>query len=248
MSKKQSSCNKAQNKSYYMYGRHAVLSALRNNIRHIEHIICNQEFFKLYEPLLQSHKLEIVNDKVITQKLKPGYNHQGVIAKVRGIFLSSIKSLELDKHNCKLIILDQITDPQNIGSIIRSAAAFGIDAIILPQYHAPDENATIAKTASGGLELIKIAKITNLSQAIAELKRHGFWIIGFDGNAKSKLDNQLLSEKVAMVFGSEDSGMRKSTAQSCDYLVKIPISSNVQSLNVSNAVSIACYTAANYCK
>ena len=139
----------------------------------------------------------------------------------------------------RIVILDQITDPQNIGAIIRSAAAFGITKLILPANNSTDESASIAKAASGCLELVQVAKVANIKTAIETLKRQGFWIVGLDLEGK---DNNLnsLSEfnKIAIIIGSEAKGMRRLTNESCDFLIKIPISNKVESLNASNAASI----------
>lgn len=223
-----------------MYGKHAVLSALNNKHRNITQIFCNQEMFDQSAKMICAYKYEIMKDYSLNQMLKQQSNHQGIIAKVYSIFHYNIDILTLANIN-KLLILDQITDPQNIGSIIRSAAAFNIESIILPIHHTPDENATIAKAASGALEFVKIIKVTNLHQTIKTLKTIGFWIIGFDGNAITYPSNNLFTGKIAMVFGAEDTGLRRLTAETCDYLIKIPISKNIESLNVANAVTIALY-------
>ncbi|WP_316354980.1 23S rRNA (guanosine(2251)-2'-O)-methyltransferase RlmB [Candidatus Trichorickettsia mobilis] len=227
-------------KSYYMYGKHPVLAALNNQHRNVERLFCDQEFFNAHKKTISSYKYEIVTNHNLNQLLKQPCNHQGIIAKVQSVFCNNIDDLVFT-DNSKLVILDQITDPQNIGSIIRSAAAFDIQAIIMPTHHTPDENATIAKAASGALEFVKIVKVTNLQQIMQTLKNLGFWIIGFDGNTTEYPRNNLFTGKIIMVFGAEDTGMRRLTAETCDYLVKIPISKNIESLNVANAATIAFY-------
>ena len=233
--------NITKNHYYYMYGKHPVLAALNNQDRYIEQILCNQEVFNEHKKTISNHKYQIVKDDTLTKALKQQCNHQGIIAQVLSIFSNDISTLSITDNNTKLVILDQITDPQNIGSIIRSAAAFNIDAIIMPTHHTPDENATIAKAASGALESVKIVKVPNLRQTMETLKTLGFWIIGFDSNATEHLNDNLLLGKIVMIFGSEDTGLRRLTAETCDYLVKIPISKNAESLNVSNAAAIAFY-------
>ena len=146
----------------------------------------------------------------------------------------------------KVAILDQITDPQNIGAIIRSAAAFGITKLLLPADNTPEENASIAKAASGALETVQIAKVVNLKMAIEILKKKGFWIVGLDAHGNNDLNDLAKFNKVAIIIGSEDKGLRPLTIKSCDLLVKIPISEKVESLNASNAASIIFYFLKNH--
>jgi 23S rRNA (guanosine2251-2'-O)-methyltransferase len=233
--------------SYYLYGKHAALAALNNPKRYIEHISCTNDIFNAHKTLISSYTYKIVTSdflsKLLEQNLKEHKGvHQGIIAKVKPIFSYSIKDIDIKSPNSRIAILDQITDPQNIGAIIRSAAAFEINTIILPIDNSPEENSTIAKAASGALELIKIVKVTNLHTCMEYLKKHGFWIIGFTGKATEYFSDKLFSGKIAVVFGSEDKGMRRLVQETCDYLAKIPISDTIESLNVSNAASIIFYS------
>jgi 23S rRNA (guanosine2251-2'-O)-methyltransferase len=228
-------------KSYYMYGKHPVLAALANSNRTIENIFCSQENFNANRALIIKYKYQIVSTDFLNNLLGKDQTHQGIVAKVRWIFSDNLGDIDINKPNSRIVILDQITDPQNIGAIIRSAASFKIDAIIIPTDNSPVENATIAKTASGTLELIKIIKVINLKSTMEYLKKHGFWIIGLDGAAKESISAQLFSEKIAIVLGSEDKGLRRLTKETCDYIAKIPMSSKVESLNVANAAAIVFY-------
>ncbi|HJD64570.1 MAG TPA: 23S rRNA (guanosine(2251)-2'-O)-methyltransferase RlmB [Rickettsia endosymbiont of Diachasma alloeum] len=222
---------------YYIYGKHPVFSALNNPKRQIEDILCTQMIFDANKKLISSKPYKIVNNDVLS-KLLENQTHQGIAAKVKPIFAHNIEDINIKNPKCKIAILDQITDPQNIGAIIRSAAAFNMDAIILPLDNSPNENGTIAKAACGTLELIKIIKVTNLNFCINYLKKHGFWVIGLTGEANDYLADKLISDKVALVFGSEDKGIRRLVQDNCDHLAKILISDKVESLNVSNAASI----------
>ncbi|WP_341788299.1 MULTISPECIES: 23S rRNA (guanosine(2251)-2'-O)-methyltransferase RlmB [unclassified Rickettsia] len=222
---------------YYIYGKHPVFSALNNPKRQIEDILCTQMIFDTNKKLISSKPYKIVNNDVLS-KLLENQTHQGIAAKVKPIFSYNIEDINIKNPKCKIAILDQITDPQNIGAIIRSAAAFNIDAIILPLDNSPNENGTIAKAACGTLELIKIIKVTNLNSCINYLKKHGFWVIGLTGEANDYFTDKLISDKIALIFGSEDKGMRRLVQENCDHLAKIPISDKVESLNVSNAASI----------
>ena len=221
-----------------MYGKHAVFAAINNNNRHIEKIYCLEKTFLESKNKLNGFSVEIVSADFINKKIGPGQPHQGLVALVCSVFLSNINDLDFSKNIDRVIILDQITDPQNIGAIIRSAAAFGITKLILPADNTPEENASIAKAASGCLELIQVAKVTNLKTAIETLKRKEFWIAGLDLDGKDTIANLAEFNKIAIVIGSEGKGMRRLTTESCDFLIKIPISSKVESLNASNAASI----------
>jgi len=220
-----------------MYGKHAVLAALANSRRLISNVFCTKDNY-IEHKIINNFKHEIVDNSFLNKILGPGHNHQGIAAKVKEIFLNNIDELDLNEDECKVAILDQITDPQNIGSIIRSAAAFNIKAIIMPYDNSPSECAGLAKTASGTLELVKIVRVVNLKQTIDSLKKKGFWIIGLAGEASEEINKKLLGGKIAIILGSEDKGMRRLTKESCDYLVKIPITKEVESLNVSNAAAI----------
>ncbi len=232
---------KAPKGFYYMYGKHTVLAALNNPKRIIKNILCNKEIFDTYKDIISNFSYKIVTNNELTQLLGTGSVHQGIAANTQSIFLSDIRALDLSQNSCKIAILDQVTDPQNIGAIIRSAASFNITAIILPHDNAPDENQAIAKTASGSLELVQVIKVTNLKSTIDYLKKHGFWIMGLDGYAEQPLTNKIFSDKMAIILGSEDKGIRRLVKEACDHLVKIPISAKVESLNVSNAAAIVFY-------
>ncbi len=227
-----------------MYGKHSVLAALNNANRTIETILCTQDVFDKEKELISKYKYEITSPNFITKILGQDQNHQGIIAKVGSIFSNNINEIDFTKTNCRITILDQITDAHNIGSIIRSAAGFGIDAIILSHDNSPDENGTIAKVASGALELVKIIKVTNLRTTMEYLKKEGFWIIGLDSNAEESINKQLFTNKIVLALGSEDHGMRRLTKETCDYIVKIPMANKVESLNVANSAAVAFYLSA----
>lgn len=221
-----------------MYGKHAVFAAINNNNRNIEKIYCLEKTFLEFKNKLHNFNAEIVSADFINKKIGAGQPHQGILALVHSVFLNNINELDLAKNIDRVVILDQITDPQNIGAIIRSAAAFGITKLILPADNTPEENAAIAKAASGSLELVQIVKVTNIKTTIEILKRKDFWIAGLDLDGKDNLLSLAEFNKIAIIIGSEGKGMRRLTTESCDFLIKIPISSKVESLNASNAASI----------
>lgn len=228
---------------YYMYGKHAVCAAIKNKNRSIEKIYCLETTFLALKNHIYHFSVEIVSADFINKKIGYGYPHQGIIAYVHTIFLTKLSQMNFSQDIDRVVILDQITDPQNIGAIIRSAAAFGITKLILPTYNSPTENATIAKAAAGCLELVQVAKVANIKTAIATLKKQNFWIVGLDlAGQYNHLESFRECKKIAIIIGSEAKGMRRLTNESCDFLIKIPISSKVESLNASNAASIIFYT------
>jgi len=235
---KENFINKSQ---YYMYGQHAVLAAARNNNRRIKQIYCLQKQLVELQEKLPHSKIEVVQNDFITKKIGKDQAHQGVMALVDSIFKNKIEDLDFTDGKDRIVILDQVTDPQNIGAIIRSAAAFGINKLILPSDNAPDENAGIAKAACGCLELMQIAKVTNIKNTIEKLKKMDFWIAGLDADGKGDINDISEIDKLAIIIGSEGKGMRRLTLTHCDFLIKIPISKQVESLNASNAASIIFY-------
>lgn len=230
---------------YYMYGQHAVLAASNNKKRIIEQIYCLPKQLDLLREKIPHISIEPVQNEFIAQKIGKDQPHQGVIALVHSIFKNKIEDLEFAQDEDRVVILDQVSDPQNIGAIIRSAAAFGINKLILPSDNSPDENATIAKAACGCLELMQVIKVPNLKNAIDKLKKMDFWVAGLDIDGKKGVNEILDIKKLAVIIGSEGKGMRKLTVDNCDFLIKIPIAKQVESLNASNAASIIFYLLQN---
>jgi 23S rRNA (guanosine2251-2'-O)-methyltransferase len=140
-----------------------------------------------------------------------------------------------------LVVLDQVTDPHNVGAILRSAAAFDALGIVTPDRHAPPESGTIARSASGALEIVPWVRVVNLARALEEIAEAGFWRVGLTGEATQTLAQAIGQQRVALVLGAEGEGMRQNTAAHCDELARLPISPKVESLNVSNAAAIALY-------
>tara|TARA_B100001123_G_scaffold192426_1_gene219514 strand:- start:1911 stop:2609 length:699 start_codon:yes stop_codon:yes gene_type:complete len=228
----------AKNATYWLYGQHAVQAALDNPARQVQRALATSKAADKIRWGKQRPELTTTDD--IAKKIGGDPVHQGVALSV-----TALDDVHLDEvmDAPRLAILDQVTDPQNIGAILRSAAAFGIAALILPKDNAPPETGAMAKTACGGLEMVPLVRVTNLAKCMKELKESGHWILGMDGAAKAPISAARDYEKCVLVLGAEGSGMRRLTAENCDILVKIPMQETMESLNVSNAAAIAFYEA-----
>lgn len=235
----------------FIYGKHPVIAALNNPNRRYKKLYTTPEIWqelKLSFPNLEI-KVHFMESYEIDMKLPDGVNHQNIILEVfplKALEIEDILAITSSKEKSCLVILDQITDPHNIGAIIRSAAAFSADAIILTEHNSPSENQTIIKCAAGACESIPLVKVTNLVNCMKTLQKEGYWIIGLDGHTDIELNDSIFSDKTVLVLGSEDKGMRNLTKKNCDYIAKIKISKNLESLNVSNAAAIALYEFSKY--
>lgn len=173
--------------------------------------------------------------------LPAGSVHQGIVIECDPLTQPSLQEWLALGTGAPVILLDQVSDPHNVGAILRSAAAFDIGAVIATDRHAPSESGVMAKSASGGLEAVPLITVTNLSQSMELLKQAGYWICGMDGEARQTIDQAKLDRKTAIVMGAEGTGLRRLTSERCDFLVKLPMSPRMESLNVSNAAAIAMY-------
>jgi 23S rRNA (guanosine2251-2'-O)-methyltransferase len=242
---------KQESQKLLIYGRHPVISALLNPKRKYKNLYTTKNIWQELEPQFTNLNItpQILQPHNIDAMLPPGSNHQNIVLEalpLKPLDLEDILDQVSAKKNSCLVILDQITDPHNVGAIIRSAAAFSVDAVILPDHHSPKENNTILKCAAGACESVPMINVTNLVSCIKALKNEGYWIIGLDGHTDTILNESIFSNKIAIVLGSEDTGMRKLTKENCDYTAKIAISANLESLNVSNAAAIALYEFSKY--
>lgn len=226
-----------------IYGRHAVLAALANPRRQIDKLLCTKE---AAAEIRQTGKIspQIVERREIDKLLPPDAVHQGFAlfcGRLPSYTLDDILDMAASKEKCHVLILDQVTDPQNIGAIIRSAVAFNTLALILQDKNSPLESGAMDKAAAGMIEHLPIARVTNLSRAIEKLKDAGFWTVGMDGYAQTAIDQLNKSGKTAVIMGSEGKGMRRLVEESCDIAVRLPISPLTESLNVATAAAIALY-------
>jgi len=224
---------------HYLYGTHACLAGLANPMRKIKRVLATKQAQD--ELTGRLHNSQLVDGKKLDAMLPPGSVHQGIAIECDPLTQPSLSAWLAREENKPVLILDQVTDPHNVGAILRSAAAFDIGAVLATDRHAPPETGVMAKTSSGAMEIIPYIMVGNLVQAIEGLKKSGYWIYGMDGEAKQSLHEVKFDPKTALVMGAEGRGLRRLTAEHCDMLVKLPMSNRMESLNVSNAAAIALY-------
>ena len=226
------------------WGKHAVAAALDNPERKVIRAWATQEAAKFMN--FPADVPVTFADVADLGRLVPSdAPHQGVVIEVapsEDMWLGDM--LAEAPERAVLIVLDQVTDPHNVGAIMRSAAAFGAIGIVTQDRHSPSEGGVLAKAASGALERVPWARVVNLNRALEEIAEAGFWRIGLAGDSKTELKDALGPQRVALVLGAEGPGMRQNVREHCDAVAKLPISDAVESLNVSNAAAIALYAAA----
>jgi 23S rRNA (guanosine2251-2'-O)-methyltransferase len=164
--------------------------------------------------------------------------HQGYVAEIEHLELPVLKDFIKEKNNITLVCLDGVTDPRNIGSLIRSAAAFGVDGIIIKERNFPSDSKLMYKAASGAIEYINIFEVSNINSTLKNLKDKNFWVYGFDGNGEKNFTDIKWKGNNILLFGSEGSGMHQHTSKYADFLVKIDIDKKIESLNISNSAAI----------
>ena len=229
--------------SFWIGGKHAVLSAIKNPKRKINKLLVTQDNEKDFNAKNFNKKILIeVKDKKEIDKIFITENivHQGVAAEIENIETIELKEYLKNKNDTRntLVVLDDITDQRNIGSIIRSCSAFNIDAVILLEKNYNPKSKMMYKSASGAMELLNVIPVSNITNALELLKKNNYWIYGLDGYAKESIEEQKWTTHNAFVFGSEGEGLRRLVKENCDHLIKIQINKEMESLNVSNAVSV----------
>jgi 23S rRNA (guanosine2251-2'-O)-methyltransferase len=225
------------------WGRHAVAAALDNPERKVVKAWATRdaaEFMQFPKGLAVT-----LADVADLGRLVPGdAPHQGVVIEVEPLDEAWLDELLTGApERAVLLVLDQVTDPHNVGAILRSAAAFGAIGIVTQDRHSPPESGALAKAASGTLETVPWVRTVNLARALDDIAEAGFWRIGLAGDAQMELEEALGPKRVALVLGAEGPGLRPNTREHCDALARLPISSAVESLNVSNAAAVALYAA-----
>lgn len=238
-----SKSRKASSRSHdWLYGRHAITAALANPSRQITLLHATSNSLKDFEAAARQRQITpiVSTTTEISALLPPGAVHQGIAAKVQPLKEVGLDELPLDRP---VIVLDQVTDPHNVGAILRSAAVFNASAVIMTRRNSPPLTGVLAKSACGALEHVDVVFVGNLSQTLKELGKIGFWRIGLDGQAQSALETSApevnKNTPVALVLGAEDKGMRRLTIEHCDEICYITTKGQLASLNVSNAAAIA---------
>jgi len=231
----------------WLFGVHAVRAALKNPKRRIRRVLATEsardKLDGIENPVAAIPSIEVVGRPDIDARVGPDIVHQGVALLADPLEETAIEDIihaTKGSTGTVLVVLDQATDPRNIGAVLRSAAAFGCACVILPERRSPGTTGTLAKSAAGALETVPIVHVTNLARALETLKKEGFWCIGLDGHADTTITDQNWSGNTVLVLGAEGSGLRRLTKETCDSLVSIPIS-GIESLNLSNAAAVALY-------
>jgi len=228
-----------------IYGVHAVRAALANEKRRFIRVLATRNAADRLKGALDARELvpELVEPEAISTIVGPEAVHQGILAIARPLEVLDIHEIEPARL---VVVLDQITDPHNVGAIIRSAVAMGVDAIVTTHRNAPKESGLLAKSASGGLDFIHLVHVTNLAQALTKLNHFGFVSIGLDSEGPQDLESTLCGDKIALVLGAEGSGLRRLTRERCTYLARLPMHGPIKSLNVSNAAALSIFLAGRH--
>jgi len=224
-----------------LYGWHTVAAALENPARRFHRVLATENAARrLAETGLAPPALEVVRPDAIAALVGPEAVHQGLYAEAEPLPSPPIE--DLDPHGV-VLVFDQITDPHNVGAILRSAAAFAVAAVVTTARHSPEATGVLAKAASGALEHVPIVTVCNLARALGALKERGFLVIGLDGAGETDLAHIELTTPLALVLGAEGKGLRQLTRTTCDQLARLDLPGRIKSLNVSNATALALYIA-----
>tara|TARA_B100000579_G_C22557550_1_gene722792 strand:+ start:37 stop:780 length:744 start_codon:yes stop_codon:yes gene_type:complete len=232
--------------SFFIIGQHAVIEALRNPKRKVLRVFLTEESKKNIhrrspnKNLLNNIKVYFKTKKELDKySTKENLLHQGYVAEIEHLEKPVLKDFINKKTSITLVCLDAVTDPRNIGSLIRSASSFDIDGLIVKERNFPNESKLMYKAASGSIEYMNIFEVSNINSTLKNLKNKNFWVYGFDGNAKKNFTDVEWKGNNILLFGSEGSGMHRHTSKYADFLVKIDINKKIESLNISNSAAIA---------
>ena len=236
--------------TFLIVGKHAVTEALKNPARKIERVFLTEDALKKLNR--ENQHLNLLKNKNVFYKSRRELDnlcgkdetaHQGLVAEVENLEEIELKEFisENTKKNINLIALEDVTDPRNIGSIIRSAVAFNIDGIIVKERSYPFKSKSLYKSASGGTEHINIFRVSNINTTLRFLKKNGFWVYAFDVTAKKDFTNNDWKGKNVLLFGSEGFGLKSKTLINSDFKLKININNDIESLNISNSVTVVCH-------
>ena len=236
--------------TFLIVGKHAVLEALKNPNRKIERVFLTEDAQKklnrenqnlnLFKKINVFYKSRKELDNLCG---RDETSHQGLVAEVEQLEQITLKEfiIENKKKNINLLALEEVTDPRNIGSIIRSAVAFNIDGIIVKERSFPSKSKLLYKSASGGAEHIKIFQVSNVNTALKYLKTKNFWVSAFDVSAQKDFTKHNWNGKNILLFGSEGYGIKAKTLENADFKFRVNMNNNIESLNISNTVSVVCH-------
>jgi 23S rRNA (guanosine2251-2'-O)-methyltransferase len=224
-----------------LYGWHTVKAALENPNRRIRRLLATENAARRLqeEDVALAAPPELVRPSVIDARLGPDAVHQGLLAEAEALENTALEDLS----DGFVLLLDQITDPHNVGAILRSAAAFAVRAVVLTARHSPEATGVLAKAASGALEHVPLVAVQNLARGIETLKNQGFFVIGLDSSGESDLARLPLRSPLALVLGAEGKGLRQLTRTTCDHVARLDLPGAITSLNVSNAAALSLYIA-----
>ena len=229
----------------FVWGRHPVLAALANPARKgMGRLLATADRAAELErdKAAHGHAIEVIEPQALDRMLPPGAVHQGLAFKVQPLEGVALEDMADPAHGV-IVMLDQLTDPQNVGAVFRSALAFGARGIVVQDRHSPALAGALAKASAGATERLPCARVTNLSRALERLADLGWRAVGLDGSAEQSLEEVLDSRPTVLVLGSEGDGIRRLVAEHCDGMARIPMPGGFESLNVSNAAAIALYEA-----
>ena len=231
--------------SFFIVGQHAVIEALKNPDRKILRLFLTEESKKNIhrkspkKNLLEGVKVYFKNKRELDKySTKENLLHQGYVAEIEHLEKPILKEFIKEREKITFVCLDGVTDPRNIGSLIRSAASFNVDGLIIKERHFPEESKLMYKAASGAMEHINIFKVSNINSTLKNLKDKNFWVYGFDGKGEKSFTEIEWKGNNILLFGSEGSGMHEHTSKYADFLVKIEIDAKIESLNISNSAAI----------
>jgi 23S rRNA (guanosine2251-2'-O)-methyltransferase len=228
-----------------IFGLHTVGAALDNPRRTVRRLYLTDNAAHRLHSVLAAQRIshERVLPKDLDRRLGPDAVHQGALAEAEPLAEPGLPELAAGAAGRPLLVLDQVTDPHNVGAVLRSAAVFGAAGLVMTRRHSPPLDGALAKSASGALEHVPVALVQNLARALAELKETGFTIVGLEGSAPGRLEQAVLPGQLARVLGAEGRGLRQLTRESCDRLARIATDGPFASLNVSNAAAVALHWA-----
>jgi len=231
--------------SFFIVGKHAVFEALKNQKRKVLRVFLTEESKKSIhrdspkKNLLKDNKIYFKTKKELDKYCKnEGILHQGYVAEIEHLEKKELKEFIKGKNNLTFACLDEVTDPRNIGSVIRSAASFNIDGLLVKERHYPAESKLMYKSASGCIEHLNIFEVSNINTTLKYLREKNFWVYGFDANSQKDFTQLSWSGNKILLFGSEGFGTKKHTSKYTDFSVKININKNIESLNISNSAAI----------